>query len=460
MICEACGHDNPAGAQFCANKDCQTFLAWGEVESEPGSAGPGPAKPGERGPQAGTTDGTTGAAVPAQPAQTVEPPLAKPAVRPTGPKPKRPPLGYEFIRERPTPVMVQPLEEVEPQVPAGQAASHGKHGLWFGLDKSEIAVAAGAEATVSAQVLNKGTVVEGIDMRVLGVPKDWVRIDPPRVNMDVGGQAVMTIHISPPKESSTPSGSADVEVALWSSSDPQVRCAQHLRVDVGAFHELEIDPGAHGLTTRRKGEFMIAFRNKGNYPMGVGVHPDLRSGAEGKVQLRFQPRSVAIPPGEAASLKVQARTTKLLVTGAPETHAIQLSLLAGGQAKSVDLDLVQQPLLAAWTPKVLRILAVILVATLGVAAFSWWKNRPHAIPNVVGEQAALAQAQLGAAGFKSVQTSAADPKAPQGVVLSQNPGAGSHRHHGALVSITVSSGRPQPAPPAQSQTPPTQAGSG
>jgi hypothetical protein len=332
--------------------------------------------------------------------------------------------------------------------------------LWFGLDKSEIAVAAGGEATVSAQVLNKGTVVEGIDMRVLGVPKDWVRIDPPRVNMDVGGQAVMTIHISPPKESKTPCGPAEVEVALWSSSDPQVRCAQHLRVDVGAFHELEIDPAAHGLTTRRKGDFMIAFRNKGNYPMGVGVHPDIRSGAEGKVQLQFQPRSVAIPPGEAASLKVQARTTKLLVTGPTETHAIQLSLLAGGQAKSIDLNLVQQPLFAGWMPKVLRILALLLVATLGVAAFSWWKNRPHTVPRVVGEQAALAQAQLGAAGFKSVQTNVADPKAPQGVVLSQNPSAGSHHHHGAIISITVSSGPTQAPPRAPSQTPQAPAGTG
>jgi hypothetical protein len=169
---------------------------------------------------------------------------------------------------------------------------------------------------------------------------------------------------------------------------------------------------------------------------------------------------VAIPPGEAASLKVQARTTKLLVTGPTETHAIQLSLLAGGQAKSIDLNLVQQPLFAGWMPKVLRILALLLVATLGVAAFSWWKNRPHTVPRVVGEQAALAQAQLGAAGFKSVQTNVADPKAPQGVVLSQNPSAGSHHHHGAIISITVSSGPTQAPPRAPSQTPQAPAGTG
>jgi beta-lactam-binding protein with PASTA domain len=341
--------------------------------------------------------------------------------------------------------MVQPVEEPEPEETAGELSTNGKHALWFGLDRREAAVAPGSEATLTAHVVNKGSVVEGVDVRVLGVPESWVRVEPPRVNLDVGGHADLAIRVAPPRAATTRSGPVELEVALWSSTNPQVRCAQHVRVDVGSFHDLEVEPGLHEATTRRQAAFLIALRNRGNHAMGAAVEAGAGPAAGGKVVLQFDPSTVAIPAGDSASVTVRARAAQWVVFGTPVLHTIPVRVQGHGEEQAVDLHLLQLPLLPSWTPKLLRVLIPLLVLMVGFAGFSWWKSRPHAVPNVVGQQAALAQAQLAKAGFKSVQIGVADPKAPHGVVLSEVPSGGTRHRHGAIVSIGVSSGPAQVA---------------
>ena len=478
MVCDGCGRENAPGAEFCANTDCRSFLGWGAANSQPPPAStpagqptatqPGPTRPGAANPPKPLPVGdpgpaapepTLGSAVRRRPAKSVEPSSSKPAVEPSGPTAVRPPLKYQFIRERQAPVAVEPLEETQPQLEAspGQTASDGRHGLWFALDQREVSIVPGEQVAVTAQVLNKGTVVEGVDMRVLGLPTEWVTVDPPRVNLDVGGQAVMTIRLAPPKVATTVNGLIEVEVALWSASNPQVRCAQHLRVDVGAFHELEINATPRSATTRRKATYIITAHNRGNYPLGVGVEPSAGAAMSNQLLYHIEPRSVGIPAGETASIRIGARTGKWHLTGTPIDHTVALSLVGAGKTEPVELNLTQQPILPHWTPTALKILLPLLALTVGALAFSWLKARPHKVPNVVGEQVALAQAQLGKAGFKSVQSNVADPKTPQGLVLAENPGAGSLRRHGAIVSIAVSSGPPQVALMDLSQLPEAQA---
>jgi beta-lactam-binding protein with PASTA domain len=439
------------------NQQCQAFLAWVDVAGQgPGPDSSGATRPGGSLRDAGkprpsgsdllpppSSAGSSEASAVRQPPRVLEPPPLKAATEPASPRSTRAPLRYEFVRERRSPVAVQPLEESQPEAPLGESAINGKHGLWLGLDQRELAIVPGNHAVVSAQILNKGTIVEGVDMRVLGVPAGWVRIEPPRVNLDVGGQATMAIHFAPPREPATTPGPAEVEIAVWSASNPQVRCAQHVRLDVGAFHSIEVESPPGALSTRRNSQFVIGLRNNGNYPLGAGAQPGARYGAGGKVLLQFEQRSVALPPGGTGSLKVRARAAKWLISGAPLTHDLGLHVLGGGEAKPVDVSVVQQPLLPRWAPKVLRIAVPLLIAVFLALGISWWKNRPHSVPNVVGQQAALAQAQLGKAGFKSVQSNVADSHVPQGMVVAESPAPGKHLHHGAIVSIKVSTGPPQ-----------------
>jgi beta-lactam-binding protein with PASTA domain len=465
MICESCGTENPPGTRFCVNTDCQAYLTWPELDGETATKSAAPSSTGGRPPSSEVKPGafpdpgvdtplrsrpTPETGLPAnalsysagKSARPVDPPAKKAAVEPALPQTAQGPRRYSFIRETKAPVAVQPIDETPPPQPPGQSAANGKQGLWFGLDQHALTVQPGGEVRVGAQVLNKGTVVEGVDLRVLGVPQEWVRIEPPRVNLDVGGQAVLSIQFAPPKAPTTPSGPAEVEVAAWSSSNPQVRCAERLRLEVGAYHDLEVDQAPKDLTVRRAGEFRIGLTNTGNYPIGVGPHPKAAAAAEGKVLLKFEPRSVAIPPGGKATMTVRARAARRVLSGPAVSHDLELHLLGGGVTKQVDVNMVQRSLFPAWTTRVAAVLLPILVATLGIGAWHAYQNRPQRVPSVVSQPVDLAEANLGKAGFKAVPTNVAKVGVNAGVVFQQNPKGGVRRHKGAIINITVSSGPP------------------
>ena len=290
MICESCGTENPPGARFCGNPHCQAYLAWSALEAGSPAQPETPASSGAVKPGSLHTTGShhphltpglppthaagislTAAAT--QPARLVDPPVQGTPVEPPLPPSARRPPRYELIRETQAPVAVRPIEEPLPDPSPGQAATSGKHGLWFALDHHALAVAPGRETSVGATVINKGTVVEGVDIKVLGVPETWVRIEPPKINLDVGGRASLTIHVAPPKATTTRSGLAEVEIAVWSVSSPKVRCADHLRLDVGSYHDLEIDPSPSEQTVRRTADFQLDLHNNGNRPLAVEAHP-------------------------------------------------------------------------------------------------------------------------------------------------------------------------------------------
>ncbi len=77
----------------------------------------------------------------------------------------------------------------------------------------------------------------------------------------------------PPKATTTRPGLAEVEVAAWSVSSPKVRCAEHVRLNVGTYSDLEILPAPHELTVRRSGDFQLALRNNGNAPTDAETRP-------------------------------------------------------------------------------------------------------------------------------------------------------------------------------------------
>src|SRR5687768_6646356 len=68
---------------------------------------------------------------------------------------------------------------------------------------------------------------------------------------------------------------------------------------------------------------------------------------------------------------------------------------------------------------------------------------PVKVPSVVGEDVEDAVDTLRAAGFEVQQTSQADPDAPAGRVLSQDPRSGQEAPKGSVVKLVVSSGKPK-----------------
>ena len=469
VICDSCGTENPPEARFCVNTHCQAYLAWSERSERSERDAGTPAHPAalpsssaavkpsalhpagshrSPGPDLTTVGpppahGITLTAAPTQPARQVEPSPPRRAAEPALPATARRPPRYEFIRETQAPVAVKPVDEPAPDRPPGEAAASGKHGLWFGLDQHDLAVEPGRRASVGARVANKGSVVEGVDIRVLGIPEDWVRVEPSRVNLDVGGQANLVIHFAPPKATTTRPGLAEVEVAAWSVSSPKVRCAEHVRLNVGTYSDLEILHAPHELTVRRSGDFQLDLRNNGNAPTDAETRP--RPGCARRGQGAVEVRAAA---GDHSSRRPgggdRPGPSRPASVDRDTRHALPADRCGGGGRESspIDVKMVQQPLLPRWAPKVLALLTLLLVVAAGLGVWSWYKHRPVAVPSVVNQPVDLATANLSKAGFKGVPLNAANPRVAPGTVFRQDPPAGAHRHPGTVIAITVSSGAP------------------
>ena len=174
-------------------------------------------------------------------ARWIRPPRRRRSSRhcPNGPRS----AAIRVRRETKAPVAVQPMEEAPAQAASGQSAASGKHGLWFGIDAHRPYRPTRRRSTGGGpgpQQRHRGrrSRHEGAG-RSAGVGADrtadgstWTSAGRRSSSSNVGPAQAPRLHRGP----------AEVEVAAWSSSNPQVRCADHLRLEVGAYHDLEVGP--------------------------------------------------------------------------------------------------------------------------------------------------------------------------------------------------------------------------
>jgi len=368
-------------------------------------------------------------------------PLVKEA--PKAPKAKRAPMRFQMERQRQDPVSVEAVEQPAELEALGQSATDGQQGLFFALGSESIEVAPGSSASLTATIVNKGSIVEGVDVAVLGVPKDWVRIEPPNINLFVGGESTVTIHVAPPRSSTTRPGPVDAEVAAWSRTNPKVRCGQRLRLVVGAYRGLDASAEPSSITTRRRAHYEVRLANRGNDTATASVAV---AASDPRVRVLCTPTNVSVSPGAETAVTVAASARPTL-TGPQVTHKLPVTIGRDDSTQdALELTLVQDPLLSKWTAR--AIVAVLVLALLG--SYLWVKhdraNARFAIPNVVGQQDAVATAKLRAKGFDVAPTQVHDAAAA-GTVLSQDPKSGERRKHHTLVTLTESSGPAQFALP-------------
>jgi eukaryotic-like serine/threonine-protein kinase len=87
---------------------------------------------------------------------------------------------------------------------------------------------------------------------------------------------------------------------------------------------------------------------------------------------------------------------------------------------------------------ILIVAAVVLLIVIGVVAWLLLRDRPKAIPSVVGQAPAAAQSTLTTAGFTAkTQQVAVNNPAQNGVVVSQAPAAGTKKKKGTEVTLNV-----------------------
>jgi hypothetical protein len=349
-VCAGCGHENEPNADFCVNRSCQRYLGWSRNAFSATDQAPGPDA------NAGWPDSNL---------------LRGPAVQPTIPILNAPvpmlfePPAYSAQVERQRlaaiPVMPSP-GRVGPGPSAGQISADGNQGLMFAIDLHRINLVPGGAVVVTAHLRNRGTVVDAMNVDVIGLPTEWVTITPPTVNLFVGADGVVQIRISPPIHYTTRRGLISAEVAAWSATNPNVRCVQRLDVSVAGFNDIDarVDPAI--CVGRFEGKYAMTLANGGNSKLEATVRG---SHDEGAVAVMCRPSTVTVAPGGQAAVTIVAKPP-FLFTGSPVVYNLVMSVETADGSRSFPVKLKQPPLLTKWLARILLATLVILVAVVAV----------------------------------------------------------------------------------------------
>jgi hypothetical protein len=350
--------------------------------------------------------------------------------------------SFQLMRQRSAPIAV--AAPMEPPLPPGQSphlVSDGDQGLLFSLDVDRIDVQPGREVVITGEVQNKGTIVDSVDLAVQGVPKDWVTVRPPNVNLYVDAKASFHIHLSPPLHCASRPGPVSALVAVWSATNPRVRCTQRLDITVAPFGDLDARFDRSSQVARRQATFALTLINGGNSTVRASV-----GGAdqEGAVAVRCQPSSVAVEAGGRATVMIVA-TPSPLIKGSSVRHQLEVTLTSGEHSRQLPLMLEQRPLLSKWMVRLAVAALVLIVAGSLLVWRSVQKHHPVSVPDVVGQPAAAAEQHLKSAHLNPQVVQAANAEGQAGTVSNENPAAGTLQKRGSTIVISVWSG-PTPVP--------------
>ncbi|TNM39691.1 hypothetical protein FHP29_12555 [Nocardioides albidus] len=296
------------------------------------------------------------------------------------------------------------------------------------LDSTSVRLDPGAEAVIPLQIRNNGTVVEGYELSVIGVPADWAIVEPSTVSLYPGTATTATVTFRPPRSARTPAGEHGFGVSVLPTEHPEHAVVPEGTVELLPFLETtaEVVPRT---SQGRRGRHQVAIDNRGNVPVNVMV----RAASDGgRLALKVDPVGLEIPPGEARFARISARSPRPIWRGQPVTHPFIVEV-APERTTPVELDAtyVQTPVVPKW----LLWLLVGLLALALVLATLWFTLLKPTIESqardAVGEAVADAQQAAGEAkenaesanksatdAQKSVDKVAADKEAPPSQIIS------------------------------------------
>lgn len=148
----------------------------------------------------------------------------------------------------------------------------GRMATTVSLQQTTFSVDPGSSVSTEMRIRNNGSVVDQFSFQPLGDAAPWITVTPPMVRLFPDTDAVVTITIAPPRNSSSRAGIATWAVKAVPQEDPAGATVTEGTVDVGAFVEIgaELQPvtGRGRLT----GRFDLAIDNRGNVMVPVHVN--------------------------------------------------------------------------------------------------------------------------------------------------------------------------------------------
>jgi hypothetical protein len=171
-----------------------------------------------------------------------------------------------------------------------------------------------------------------------------------------------------------------VEVAAWSGTNPNVRCVQHLTINVAGFQDIDAQVEPSISVGRFEGRFELRVSNGGNADVTATMH-----GAhdEGTVAVVCRPNTITLKPGGTAKVAVSAKPP-FHFTGAANLYNLNVNVHTPEFSRSFPVTLKQPPLLSKWVARILLIVVAVIVIVVGAKLLLSHKPKAPSVPSRQG----------------------------------------------------------------------------
>ena len=220
-----------------------------------------------------------------------------------------------------------------------------------GVDVLE--VAPGGSGEILLDVVNTGTVIDGVSAHVMGLPVEHATSRPSVLALfpDATGQLVVRLDLP----TSFPAGTHPITVQVVGQAG--VAGAVHHDVDlvVGTRPQLSISAAPSVVRSRRRATFEVQVQNRGNVPLDVALRA---TDSDRSLQATLTPSTLSLAPGTGAVCSVRVQGPRQLLGGDRE-RALQVEATALDQHEVVPLVLRQRSRLSAGVITAMVLLAIL-----------------------------------------------------------------------------------------------------
>ena len=226
------------------------------------------------------------------------------------------------------------------------------------VDPANSAIAAGDSVSLQVMLINRGPIVEHVNVRVEKLTAEWVNYSQEMTTLMPGSRGFVRVAISPPRHYSSQSGAHAFQIVATPMSNPDALVSAICQINIQPFTEFSAEIPNNNI--RNEGRVNISLINEGNADATYVI-----SGTEDREGLvAFRPETVKIRarPGEYQNGEIEVMALRRHWVGGIKRVPYELEIWSkGAGSKHLRSDIEIRPKVPTW---LLVALLTLLLATV------------------------------------------------------------------------------------------------
>ncbi len=196
------------------------------------------------------------------------------------------------------------------------------------LARDTISVEPGRREEIAVEIANRSQQDDRVNLRVFGVPSEWVELPDSFVDVPAGDAITIPIVFQPPRRAGTSAGRQRVRIELNSQKFRRIHSAVSVNLLLGTFEDFTVKMAPRNL--KLPGIVTLTLQNTGNAPAEYSV-----VGRESSNHIQFQGERgrIRLLPDQAATVDLQLESRSQSWFGSYETFGFEIEVASRSGAR-------------------------------------------------------------------------------------------------------------------------------